>query len=434
MGSHWRSIWTFAILAIAAGPVSGCAYIAEHDPTARWLLTLLEDIESARAPTVTNINIVNGAGETLYDGPRPSDGKIAANPTPEQLDGKMTITRTYSDGSTRQQALTYEAGKPVNIGYSSASNDYYIEPSPKPTGMPRFYGGFESGFEWVNRPDTEIVRQDQGGQLAGFVKADNESSNPGFSGRVGFKMDQPLFGLGRKWGLEVRGSYYSSTSREHINVVRNNGGDLAILGPLPGGGLNLGMNDITDLRYSSDYTTWSVQPRFNKSYGIGTLYGKPVHMNSYVGFNYGKNEDDEELSGSVPGAGVDFMTGSWIDNWYYGPEFGFDAAWYWCPPVKLKLGGFVNVNVNDLKAKRMLVATGFSGADEFSNTEVTVGGGARVGLNYKWNNYFSAKVGFEYEYANDTPVVNVDPQTGDASVGAEGADIYRIVVGARVNF
>ena len=429
MKPRGRSRLNLSFLVLAAFAVSGMGCPETMVPPPPMYLETLD-----LGPTVTNIKVVNGAGETLYDGRRPSGGQISANPTPEQLDGTMTITRTYSDGSTRQQTLTYEAGKPVNIGYSSASNDYYIKPSPKPVRMPHIYGALAPSFDFVDRPDTAIVRRDDGGQLAGFLKADNNSRNPAFNGTIGYKFETPLWGA--KVGVELNGSYYSSKAKESYDQVPANGGQLAVFGPLTGGGVAFPVNnDITDLRYSSDYTAWSFQPRLNKSYGVGTIYGTPVRMNSYLGFNYGKNEDDQELSGNVPLAGLDFMSGSWIDNWYYGPEGGFYAAWDWCPRTKVTVGGFVNFNVNDLKAKRMItLSNGLNGTDEFTDTKFTVGGGANIGLNYKIGDRITAKVGFQYEYANNAPVVNVDRQTGEASVDAEGADIYSITIGAKYNF
>jgi hypothetical protein len=50
-------------------------------------------------PHVTNIKVENGKGEVLYNGPRPDDGRITANPSPTQLDGTMKVTRSFSDGS-----------------------------------------------------------------------------------------------------------------------------------------------------------------------------------------------------------------------------------------------------------------------------------------------------------------------------------------------
>lgn len=184
----------------------------------------------------------------------------------------------------------------------------------------------------------------------------------------------------------------------------------------------------------SDYTAWNIQPRFSKSYDVGSLYGHDLRMNSYVGFNYGKNEDDQTLSGTVNGAG-DFTTVNAIDNWYYGPEFGFYSAWDWCPETKITLGGHVNFNVNELSANRRISSTlGFNNSDELDDTEYTVGGGINLELHRKISDIISARVGFQYERQENTPVINVDNDTGEASVDAEGSNAYQFYVGIKVDY
>ena len=427
MKASLRYGWGIAVLALATIAMPGCVPVTQIDPEPLYL--------QPTAPYVTNIKVENGAGDVLYDGKHPgSNTQITANPTPEQLDGTVTITRTYSDGNVKRQTLTYEAGKPLKVGYRDSTDSYFVDKPPELTfGRTGIYGALNPSYTFVNRPDTAIVRRDQGGALAGVVKADNDSSHPAFNGSIGYKFENKF--LGAKVGIELQGSYYSATARDDRETIQAGTNDLAIFGPVAGGGVNFLNNDFTNVRYRSDYTAWSLQPRLTKSYGLGTIYGTPVRMNSYMGFNFGKNEDDQEFSGDVPGAGLEFMSVNKIDNWYYGPEGGFYAAWDVCPMTKFTIGGFVNFNVNELSADRSLdVPTFTSGTDELSGTEFTVGGGANIGLHLKLTDQISAQARFDYKYANNTPTVNINQATSEASVNTEAADIYAITLGAKINF
>ena len=382
-------------------------------------------------PYLKQVTIKNGAGETLYDGDR-FRNPLSYDPQDPKLDGKLTITRRYSDGTVKEEEFSYTQGQAFGLKYDRSSGQYQLEQKP-PLTTPTFYGGLKPAYQFLNRPDTPLVRQEQGGVVTGFVNGDNESNNPQFNGFVGFKMDQPFFGLGKKWGLELQGSYYTADSEEDRDIVPANGGNLAVFGPIGGGGFVTG-NDIQNLRYTSDYTAWNIQPRFSKSYSVGSLYGRDLRMNSYMGFNFGKNEDDQELSGTVNGVG-DFRTMNTIDDWYYGPEFGFYSAWDWCPRTKVTLGGFVNFNVNELSATRSLTSTfGQAGQDELDDTEYTVGGGVNLGLHHKLSDIITARVGFQYERQENTPVINVDQQTGVADVDAEGSDAYQFYVGMKLDY
>lgn len=426
MSSIWRRIRGFAILAVGMAAMSGCVSVPQIDPP-----NLQLQAYGPPSPKLTNMRIENGAGEAIYDG-KHFNNPLTYDPMDPRFDGTLKIIRTYSDGTVREQTFTHTVGAPVHLDFDWVKREYALKEKPKTT-APQFYGGLNPAFQILNRPDTPLVRQEQGGMVTGFVNGDNDTNNPQFNGRVGFKIDQPLFGLGKKWGFELRGSYFTSDAELERDIVPANGGNLAVFGPIGGGGFVTG-NDIRNLDYSSDYTAWNIQPRFNKSYTVGSLYGRDLRMNSYLGFNYGKNEDDQSLSGTVNGVG-DFSTMNWIDNWYYGPEGGFYAAWDWCPKVKLTAGGFVNFNVNDLKAKRMLISTfGQEGQDEFSDTEFTVGGGVNVGAHYKIAPGVSAGAGFQWERQSNTPVVDINQDTGVADVDAEGSDAYQFMLGFRVNY
>ena len=426
MTPHLTSIRIGVLLAMAMA-LSGCPEPPQLNPPQLYIEPL--------PPRVTNIKLENGAGEVLYNGKHPGSGKqITENPTPEQLDGTMTITRTYDDGQVKKQTLTYEAGKPVHIGYRDSTDSYYVEEPPKiASNFGGLFGSLNPSFEFVNRPNTDIVRREDGGVVTGYVKGDNDSRNPAFNGTIGYKFSEPF--LGAKAGLELTGSYYTSKSTTMFEQILAGGGAnrLAIFGPVAGGGFST-ISNLSNVNYSSDYTTWSIQPRFTKSYGVGTVFGTPVRMNSYVGFNYGKNEDDETLSGTVDGVG-DFMTMNWVDNWYYGPEGGFYSAWDLCHDTKLTLGGFVNFNVNELSADRSISSTfGQNGRDELSDTKYTVGGGANIGFHLKVTQQISAKAEFEYRRDETAPAVKINQSNGQASVDAQAADVYAITIGAKINF
>jgi hypothetical protein len=425
MTSHRPSFRNWGLLALI-GVFMGACVTTEINPPQLYMEPL--------PPRVTNLKLENGSGDVFYDGKHPGSGKvITANPTPQQLDGTVTITRTYDNGEVKKQTLTYPAGKPLNIGYRGSTDSYYINEQTAVT-MPRFYGGLRPTYEFLNRPDTAIVRQDQGGQLAGFVKADNESNNPAFNGRVGFNMDKPFFGLGRRWGLELSGNYYSSTAKDDRDVVPAGTGSLAVFGPVGGGGVNFGNNDITNLRYNSDYTSWESDVMFFKDYDVD-LWDEVVDFHSYFGIEFGKNEDDQSLMGDVPGLGVNFNSGNWIDDWFYGPVGGFESAWEVYPRVKVTTGAFGKLLFNDLSAKRMItLSNGLTGNDKLSNSEWTLGGGASIGLKYEVKPGITAQLGYTFEYANNTPVINVDRTTGDASVDAEGADKHEFYVGIKIDY
>lgn len=423
--SYLSSIRICVVLA-AAAVMAACAPVTQIDPPQLHL--------EPSAPYVTNIKVENGSGDVFYDGQHPGEDKeITARPTPEQLDGKMTITRTYSDGNVKKQTLTYEAGKPVNIGYSDATNSYYVKEPPKfAIGISGAFAKLNPSFDFVRRPDTDIIRRESGGATTGFVKGDNDSQNPAFNGSIGYKFEEKFFGA--KVGVELQGYYYTSQSTTNFDQVPANGGQLAIFGPVAGGGIATA-NDLMNVNYTSDYTMWNIQPRFTKAYGLGTVGTVPVRMNSYLGFNYGKNEDDEDLTFDIPGAALSGMTHNAIDNWYYGPELGFYSAWQVCPMTKITLGGYVNFNVNELSADRSLELTsGLTGSDELSDTKFTVGGGVTVGANFKLNDRMTASVGYNFDVANNAPAINVNQQTGAASVDTDTAQIHRFMVGLRHSF
>lgn len=431
-----------SVLALAA---AGCAPVQVEPPQ------LHLDTSREMGPSVTNVKLENGAGKTLWSGAPGQD--VTANPPLDDLDGKVTITRTYDDGATKKQTLTYEPHKPIKIGYSSAGNDYYIDTSaPPPTGssgagqpgtksglalkptMPRFYISAQPSYTFFNRSDTPIIRKEDGGTILGYVKGDNDTSNPAFNGSVGFVLNEPFFGLGKKWGLELNGSYYKSSATTSIDSIPSNGGQLAFFGPLAGGGGVTG-NDITNLRYKTDYWSWAVGPRLRKSYPLGTIAGVNVNMNSYLGFDYGEDEDDEDLSFDIPGSAVSVASMVKLDSRYYGPDFGFYSAWEICDNLHVTAGAFGKVYFNELQAKRMIDLTnGLNGADSIRETTFTAGGGANVGVNVKVAPNFTAKFGFGYERSGNSPFLDVNQETGEATVKAKSADIYRITVGAKMKF
>ncbi|MGB8275791.1 MAG: hypothetical protein WCF16_11055, partial [Alphaproteobacteria bacterium] len=201
MGSDRGSFRGGALSLVLALTLCGCAPVMQYIDEAPSQLQL----QNAPAPpTVTNLKIENGKGDVLYNGPRPDDGRVEARPTPAQLDGTLKITRSLSDGTVRDQTLTYEAGKPVKVEYDYLNNKYYVDTS-NPPGMPKVYGRLTPNLEFRNRPDTAIIRREDNvsGKILDLIKADNSSSGPGFNGTVGLRFDQSLLGLGKKWGLEL---------------------------------------------------------------------------------------------------------------------------------------------------------------------------------------------------------------------------------------
>ena len=427
MGLH-RFLAVFGLISAAALAVSGCAPVTMIDPPQL-------ELGPPSAPSVTNIKVENGGGEVLYNGPRPADGRIEANPTPQQLDGTLKITRTYSDGSVKEQTLAFDAGKPVKIEHSDATGEYYIDKS-NPPATPKFYVGLRPSYEFRSRSGTGIIRLEDGVNILGLIKGDNDSSNPSFKGDMGFMLNNSFLGLGQKWGLELSGSYYNAKSSTNIDTV-SNPGRLAFFGPVTGGGVSVGAADFTNVRYVSNYWSWQVEPRLRKSYTVGSLYGKPLMMNSYVGFQYGEDEDDEDLDFESPGIPLRVSSRVMLDNSYYGPEFGFYDSWEYCPGLHFTAGAFAKLNVNNLTAKRSLSVTdgaNISGEDSLKDTTVTMGGGLNLGLNYKFAPNLTARVGYEYEYADNTPYLDQDQTHGGVSLKTQSSDIHRIFIGARLKF
>ncbi|HLF58075.1 MAG TPA: hypothetical protein VI732_00430 [Alphaproteobacteria bacterium] len=424
-----RGLWYAMLLPVFALGTSGCvpADLTMIDPPS---LNLQSD---PPPPRVTNIKIENGEGETLYNGPRPGDGRIAANPAPQQLDGTLKVTRSYSDGSVKDQTLTFDAGKPVKIEYSDAEDRYYVDKSAPAPVLPRFYAGVMGNYEFRNRPDTPLIRKESGGAVTGFVNGDNDSSNPGFKLRTGFTLDNPFLGLGKKWGAELNGRYYTSTAKDNIDAIPAAGGNLAFFGPLGGGGATTG-NDLRNLSYRSRYWSWGIEPRLRKGYDLGSFHGSPVTMDSYLGFEYGEDEDDEDLDFDIPAIGSHVTSRVMLDNRYYGPTFGFDGTYPIYGQLFLAAGAFGNLFVNNLSASRSidLSNTAFRGSDSLSQTTVTLGGGANIGLNYEFAPNIKGRVGYEYEYANNTPFLDVDQAHGGVSVKTRGADVHRLFLGVRV--
>jgi len=421
-------LYGLALVVAGALALSACVAAPQINPP---VLELEE-----QPPSVTNIKMTNGAGETLYDGPRPSSGNITANPTPEQLDGKMTIVRTYDDGSKKEQTLTYEAGKPIKMGYSEATGEYYVDKTP-PIVMPKFYGGFRPSYEFRNRDGTPIIRrEDNNDNVLGIIKGDNDSSNPSFKGNIGFVLNRPFFGLAEKWGLELAGSYYNAKSTTNIPML-SNPGRLGIPAPFTGGGVAIVGGDFSNVNYKSNYWSWQIEPRLRKSYSVGELFGKPLRMNSYIGFQYGEDEDDEDLDFDVPTFPLQVRSQVKLDNWYYGPEFGFYDSWEWCPRVHLTAGAFAKLYVNNLSASRSTSLAGLvnnSEQDSLSETTVTMGGGVNLGLHYKFTNYLTARIGYEYERADNTPYLDWDQTHGGVSLKTQASDINRIYIGAKLKY
>jgi hypothetical protein len=430
MDSPRHGFFHLAVLSIAALTASACA-VGE--------ITIPEPLQmqySPSPPSVTEMSVENGKGEVLYKGPRPESGSIEARPTPEQLDGTLRIRRTLSDGNVLDQTLTYEAGKPVKVGYDSVNNKYYVD-TTSPPGRPRLYGQLTPFYEFRNRPDTALIRQeDGGGNILGLIKADNDSSDPGFKGSVGAVFDQSLFGWSRKWGMEFTGSYWNSKSTTNVDEIPASGGRLAFFGPLAGGGASI-PTDIANLRYSSNYWSWSIEPRLRSSFTLGTLYDRPVHLNAYLGFQYGEDEDDEDMDFESPTFPLRVSSLVKLDNRYYGPTFGFYTGWWIHDRIRLTAGAFGKIYVNELDASRRIsVVDGasLSGEDSLSRTTVTAGGGLDLGLQYKFAAGLVGRVGYGYEYADNTPVLKVDQQTGEASVDTGSADVHRVHIGLRAAF
>jgi hypothetical protein len=435
MNSRRHGFPCFALLSVAALSLFACvAPPVDIEPGAEP--EFLQPKPGTISPHVTEISIENGKGDVLYKGPRPESGSIEARPTPEQLDGTLRIRRTLSNGSVLDQTLTYEAGKPVKVGYDERNDKYYVD-TTSPPGRPRFYGQLTPFYEFRNRPDTPLIRQeDGGGNIIGQIEADNDSSDPGFKGSLGFMLDQPLLGLSKKWGMEFTGSYWNSKSTTNVDEIPASGGRLAFFGPLAGGGASI-PTDITNLRYASDYWSWAIETRLRNSYTLGRLNGQPVNMNAYLGVEYGEDEADEELDFESPTFPLRVSSLVQLDNRYYGPTFGFYSSWSIYERLRLTAGAFGKVYINNLDASRRIsVVDGasLSGEDSLSRTTVTAGGGLDLGLHYKFAPGLVGRVGYGYEHADNTPVLKVDQQTGAASVDTGSADLHRLHIGLRATF
>jgi hypothetical protein len=386
-------------------------------------------------PHVTNIKVENGKGDVLYNGPRPDDGRLTANPSPAQLDGTMKVTRTFSDGSATEQTLTYDAGKPVKIGYREITNEYYVD-TENPPGKPKFFGALNPYYEFRNRPDAPLIRRDIGGQTESVFKGNNDNDNPGFSGSIGMKFDYPLFGLGKSWGVQLDGKYYSSSSQTDIDSIPANGGTLGIFGPFAGGGISTA-NDISNLRYNSRFWDWSVGASLTKDCMLDSWDEGDVDLDSDFGWDYGEDEDDEDDDFDIPATGVHVASQAQITNRYFGPRGGVTIDAPITRDLRAYGGAFGKLYFNSIDGSRRTDTSGavvLHGAEDLSDHSVTLGGGIKTGLYYNIAPSIRAGLGFEYEYANNTPQLKIDSQTGEAKVGVTGADVYRVRLGIRADF
>ena len=107
--------------------LSGCVTNVELRDTAYEVPESLQ-IDDRKPKTILGITIQNGQGETLYEG---KPGKGNADPPLDQLDGTMTITHGFSDGTTETFTVNHEPKQHVTLDWNSALHNYEVkEPGP----------------------------------------------------------------------------------------------------------------------------------------------------------------------------------------------------------------------------------------------------------------------------------------------------------------
>jgi len=75
-------------------------------------------------PHITHIITTNGAGKTLMDSGTGRQGQTSANPPLTDLDGRLTIISTWSDGRKATHQVTHTPGQPVNLFFSHVTGSW----------------------------------------------------------------------------------------------------------------------------------------------------------------------------------------------------------------------------------------------------------------------------------------------------------------------
>ncbi|HEX9791136.1 MAG TPA: hypothetical protein VGA60_10760 [Kiloniellales bacterium] len=109
-------IGMIALLAMV-GCESGEAYI---DPPELFL-----DLGTPPA-RISQVEITNGAGQTVMSGRPNRDGDLTANPDLSTLDGTLTIKSTWTDGQVTTQTVTHTPNTRLSLTYNHSRNGYDV--------------------------------------------------------------------------------------------------------------------------------------------------------------------------------------------------------------------------------------------------------------------------------------------------------------------
>ena len=172
---------------------------------------------------MTSITVTNGAGETIYEG---APGQITADPPLEQFDGTINITQHWSDGSTRDFTVEHEAGKPVKIGWNSATGEYEVESGASALGTAAgFFGGIAGAVASHEVSRASVGTVDVDGEEKGIAKNDDRVTSGGVGGKIGYNFGKfgGLSGLRLSLDFQYNEGDTDATATEPIggNTVAN---------------------------------------------------------------------------------------------------------------------------------------------------------------------------------------------------------------------
>jgi hypothetical protein len=368
----------------------------------------------------------------------------AAGPLKGSAPDDTAAAENGGDGASGMQGRGEAAGQRRD---GAANDTVSIAGAPPGTkagpatdaGGPQFSAYAKPNYEWQGRPSTTIGFKDFGGVTRVPIELDNFSSDPGIE--AGFRVDFPWamrlgnVRLGKSWGIDLNVTYFGSNSKHDIGQLPAAGENFGLYGPFAGGGVTTGQ-DLNNVVLNNDFSRTTGEIRLRKNYD---LWG--ADMRTYVGFCFGGVEVDDDLDLMV-GNNIDYRSRIKMDNFYYGPTGGFLVN---LPMPALDLGnskyvfyfgGYGQVMFNDADIKRQVDLSGavnLSGADKFSHSETTLGGGVKIGGRYEFNR-FSVHWGGEFAINENVPEQHVDPNTGDATARFGVARDYKISVGAKYTF